>query len=312
MSEKTTITSVLREATDGILTEDALSEIETVFEESVEERASLHVEKALAEQDDDHADKLEKLLEAIDTDHTSKLNRIVNAINTDHARKLAAAASKFNATLNEDASSFKDTLVESVSNYLEIYLEKAIPAEDITTAMKNTAATSMLSQLREALAVDNALSKASIRGAVKDGKNKIDTLDTKVSQLSESNEQLSTELTKAKSSLILEQRTKDLPVSKRKYIFKVLGNKTPEFIKENYDYTLTLLEKTEEERLESFKKEATEFKQKVDRPTKTQVISESAQETTATESTGRSIQHDTSEAEDANLLSNYMEELQRT
>jgi hypothetical protein len=162
MSDKPTITTVLKEATEGILTEDVLSEIETVFEESVKERVALHVEKALAEQDDDHAQKLEKLLEAIDADHTQKLKHLVESINRDHATKLAAAAKKFNTTLNEDASGFKDELVNNVSNYLELYLERAIPQEDIRRAMKNTTAVKMLTQLREALAVDSALSQKSI------------------------------------------------------------------------------------------------------------------------------------------------------
>jgi hypothetical protein len=304
MSDKATITSVLKEATEGILTEDALAEIEAVFEESVKERVALHVEKALAEQDDDHAAKLEKLLEAIDTDHTGKLNKLVEAINTDHASKLAKAAKKFNKTLNEDASVFKEEVVNNISNYLELYLERAIPQEDIKRAMNNTSAVRMLKQLREALAVDSALAQDTIRGAVKDGKNKIQTLDKQVSSLNENNEQLTRELVRARSQLVLESRTKDLPETKRKYMFKVLGNKTPEFIEENYDYTLKLLEKTEEERLEGFKKEAASAKQIVDRPTKKQVIAEQ-KESVVTEDTS-------SDQPQSGLLPNYMDELRRT
>lgn len=302
MSEENTITSVLKEATEGILTEEALSEIENVFEKSVNERVALHVEKALAEQDEDHAEKLEKLLEAIDADHTVKLNKLVDAINHDHAGKLSQAAKKFNQTLNEEAHGFKQELVNNVSNYLELYLEKAIPQEDIRRAMKNTSAVRMLSQLREALAVDNALSKDSIRGAVKDGKHKMDALDKQVHELNENNQKLAGELIKAQSQLILEHRTAGLPESKRKYMFKVLGNKTPEFIKENYDYTLRLLEKTEEQRLENFKQEAEQSKTKVDRPTRKQVISEQAKPELPPEP-----------AAPANpLLDNYMAELKRT
>lgn len=304
MSDKATITSVLKEATEGILTEDALAEIEAVFEESVKERVALHVEKALAEQDDDHAAKLEKLLEAIDTDHTGKLNKLVEAINTDHASKLAKAAKKFNKTLNEDASVFKEEVVSNISNYLELYLERAIPQEDIKRAMNNTSAVRMLKQLREALAVDSALAQDTIRGAVKDGKNKIQTLDKQVSSLNENNEQLTRELVRARSQLVLESRTKDLPETKRKYMFKVLGNKTPEFIEENYDYTLKLLEKTEEERLEGFKKEAASAKQIVDRPTKKQVIAEQ-KESVVTEDKS-------SDQPQSGLLPNYMDELRRT
>lgn len=308
MSDKPTITTVLKEATEGILTEDVLSEIETVFEESVKERVALHVEKALAEQDDDHAQKLEKLLEAIDADHTQKLKHLVESINRDHATKLAAAAKKFNTTLNEDASGFKDELVNNVSNYLELYLERAIPQEDIRRAMKNTTAVKMLSQLREALAVDSALSQKSIRGAVKDGKQKIDHLGTEVAQLNEQKQLMEKELLKAKSDLLLEQKTKELPSNKRKYLYKVLGNKTPKFIEENFDYTLSLLEKTEQDRLASYKQEVEETKSKVDRPTK-QIISEQAQE--QPEESNEVLQESTTETGNP-LLTNYMEELKRT
>lgn len=305
MSEEKTITSVLKDATEGILTEEALSEIEAVFEQSINERVALHVEKALAEQDEDHADKLEKLLEAIDTDHTAKLNKLVDAINHDHAEKLAQAAKKFNQTLNEDASTFKQELVGNISNYLDLYLEKAIPAEDIKKAMRNTSAMKMLGQLREALAVDNALSKKSIRGAVKDGKQKIDTLSSETKQLQESNQKLTHELVKAQAQLVLEHKTAGLPATKRKYMFKVLGNKTPKFIEENYDYTLKLLEKTEEQRLENFKKEAEQAKPKVDRVVKTQVLAEKTEqpksETPAEPEQSRNP-----------LLENYMSELKRT
>ena len=87
-------------------------------------------------------------------------------------------------------------------------------------------------------------------------------------------------------------------------MFKVLGNKTPEFIEENYQYTLKLLEKTEEERLEGFKKEAASTKQIVDRPTKKQVIAEQ-KENTAVEDTA-------SNQPQSGLLPNYMDELRRT
>lgn len=304
MSEEKTITSVLKEATEGILTEEALSEIEAVFEQSINERVALHVEKALAEQDEDHADKLEKLLEAIDTDHTAKLNKLVDAINHDHADKLSQAAKKFNQTLNEDASEFKKELVGNISNYLDLYLEKAIPTEDIKKAMRNTSAVKMLSQLREALAVDNALSKKSIRGAVKDGKTKIDTLSKETQQLQENNQKLAHELTVAQAQLVLESKTKGLPESKKKYMFKVLGNKTPKFIQENYDYTLKLLEKTEEQRLENFKKEAEQSKPKVDRVAKTQVIAEKVEQQPV-------IEEQVSKPANP-LLDNYMAELKRT
>ena len=85
-------------------------------------------------------------------------------------------------------------------------------------------------------------------------------------------------------------------------MFKVLGNKTPKFIEENYDYTLKLLEKTEEQRLENFKKEAAESKPKVDRVAKTQIIAEKKEQPVEQQP----------EQPSNPLLENYMAELKKT
>ena len=70
----------LKEATKDILSEDSLKEIETAFNEAVNDKVQLHVEKALLEQDEAHAAKLTELLEAVDSDHTKKLEKLVEAI----------------------------------------------------------------------------------------------------------------------------------------------------------------------------------------------------------------------------------------
>ena len=126
MSNK--ITDQLKEATKDLLTEDTLQSIEESFNQAVDDKVQLHVEKALVEQDEAHAVKLEKLLEAIDSDHTKKLKHMVSAIDANHGQKLQAVAAKFSSTLNEEASSFKDEVIDGVSNYLDLYLEEAIPA----------------------------------------------------------------------------------------------------------------------------------------------------------------------------------------
>jgi hypothetical protein len=87
-------------------------------------------------------------------------------------------------------------------------------------------------------------------------------------------------------------------------MFKVLGKKSPKFIEENYDYTLKLLEKTEEQRLETFKKEAEQSKPKVDRVAKTQVIAEKTEQQPV-------VEEQVSEPVNP-LLENYMAELKRS
>ncbi len=88
MSKNVTDILKVNDATKDILSEDILKEIETAFNANVDDKVKIHVEKALNEQDEDYAKKLEKLVEVIDADHTAKLNQVVEAIDTNHAQKL--------------------------------------------------------------------------------------------------------------------------------------------------------------------------------------------------------------------------------
>jgi len=297
MSEPSTITTVLKEATEGILSEEALKEIENAFNESVNERVKLHVDKALTEQDEDHATKLEKLLEAIDHDHTKKLKRLVRAINKDHFGKLKNVVSKYNGAVNEEAQEFKQSLVDNLSNYLDLYIERAIPDADIKQAMNNKQAFTVLEQLRDVLSVSDACTKPKVKEAIKQGKNQIDQLHEQLKTVNKEKSAIFTELQTLQTQLMLEKKTHNFSEAKKKYIYRMLSDKSPEFINENFDYTVKLLDKTEEERLTTIREDAVKTKQVVDRPTKTQVVTESDEETPV-------IQE--------GLLTNYMEELKRS
>ena len=123
-TNNTDVAAMLKEAVGELLTQETLDAIQEAFDKSVETKAdelsSLRVEKALVEQDEDHAEKLEKLLEAIDKDHSGKLNRVLKAVNENHAHKLQQVVKKYSSDVVEEAGKFKDDLVTRVSNYLDI------------------------------------------------------------------------------------------------------------------------------------------------------------------------------------------------
>ena len=260
------ITDVLKEAAGDILTEDVLEQIETIFNESVEQRVALQVEKALVEQDESHAQKLEKLLEAIDADHTAKLEKIVEAIDQNHSQKLSAVVKKYESAVGGDADEFKNTLVESISTYLDEFLEEHIPTESVEQAVKNKKALTVLEGLRKDLAVNFALSKDYIKDAIEDGKQQLDESAAQTAQLSEENSQLGARVRQLESHILLTEKTADLPEEKAKYIYRVLSEKSTDFINENFDYTLKLFDRTEEEKLEQYKKQAETKAESVDRP----------------------------------------------
>ncbi len=268
------ITDVLKEAAGDILTEDVLKQIETVFNESVEQRVALQVEKALVEQDESHAQKLEKLLGAIDSDHTTKLEKVVEAIDQNHSHKLASVVKKYESAVNVDANGFKDTLVESISTYLDEYLEEVVPTDSINEAVKNKKAVKVLENIRKDLAVNFALSKDYIKDAITDGKQQLEEANTSAQNLDEQNRVLNEKVQRLETHILLSEKTSDLPEEKGKYVYRMLSDKSVNFINENFDYTVRLFDRTEEEKLEQYKKQAKTKAESVDRPivesTKTQ------------------------------------------
>ena len=265
------ITDVLKEAAGDILTEDVLKQIETVFNESVEQRVAIQVEKALIEQDETHASKLEKLLEAIDGDHTNKLEKIVEAIDQNHSRKLASVVKKYEAAVGDDAGEFKSTLVESISRYLDQFLEEAIPTESINEAVKNKKAVTVLESLRKELAVNFALSKDYIKDAITDGKQQLQEATDQTNTITEQNRVLNEKVQKLETHILLSEKTSELPQEKARYVYRMLSDKSTQFINENFDYTLKLFDRTEEEKLETYKKQTKTKAGSVDRPILEQV-----------------------------------------
>lgn len=238
---------MLKEVTKDILSEDSLNHIQEAFDLAVQERVDLHVEKALVQQDDAYATKLQSLLEAIDSDHCNKLEELVEAIDTNHAQKLQLIVKKYKSALNEEASSLKESLVDNISNYLELYVEKALPTKQITEAVNNRRAKDVLMELREVLAVDQMLAKTKVKSAIQDGKRQIDESTARANKTAKESIKLKSNLARAQAELVLERKSAGLTERKKDYVKRVLCDKSAEFIVENFDYTVKLFDKEDEQ-----------------------------------------------------------------
>ena len=252
------ISELLKEATNGLLNEKTLNEIQSAFDGAVSERVKIHVEKALVEQDSQYTEKLEQLLEAINVDHTEKLKKVVRAIDTNNFSKLQAVAKRYSKALNEQAKSFKTAMVNNVDRYLNLYLNKVVPTNTLNEAVYNRKAAIVLEKLRSSLAVDSALMKKSLREAILDGQKQISEKNSEVSALKQQLSVLQESVEKTASALVLEQKLATLPEKKKAYAKRVLEGKSAKFIKENIDYTLSLFDRKEEDRLDALKEEAFE------------------------------------------------------
>jgi hypothetical protein len=257
-SPDSNIATVLKEATNGLLNEKSLEIIESAFNEEVEKRAVLREQAALELQDQEYSDKLVQVLEAIDRDKTRKLVKVVETIDRNNALKLKKVIRKYNKALHGDAHAFKESVVKHISDYLEVYLEELVPQQSINEAVKNKKAYAVLAGLRNQLSIGSSLLDESVRTAVIDGKQQIDALEEQLEEKNKQLENLTEHYRVVAANLLLEQKSAGLPTKRKEYLKKVLGSRSPEFINENFEYTLKLYDKKEKEQLQNLREEAME------------------------------------------------------
>jgi len=276
------LSSILKNIDSNVLNEETATAIAEAFTSAVDEKVkakvSLEVESALSKQDEEHASKLEKLLEAIDNDHSEKLETVVEAINLSHTAKLEKLVSYYRAALNEKAENFSNKVVEEISNFLDLYLEKAIPQVQLDEAVANTTARQQLEQIKNILAFDPSSLNEDVKSLISQGKNKIDSLETQLSESYNENLALSQELTRAKASLVLEEKTKGMRSAKKNFITKILSDKAPEYITENFNYVVEMFEREDKETSASLVEEAKQSSVSKDAKVPAAVISESKKE----------------------------------
>jgi hypothetical protein len=254
------IKALLEKLDKNVVSEETATAIAEAFEtavtEKVDARVKLQVENAISKIDEDHANKLQKLLEAIDTDHTSKLEKVVEAINIDHTSKLENITNYFRNALNEKAEDFSKKLIDEVSNFLDITLEKHIPQDQLSEAVGNIYARKQLDKIRGLIGIDPDHINDSIKGTISEGKEKIDELNEKLNESYKENETLLGKIKFIEAKTLLEEKTSGMPYSKKDFIFKLLNDKDSSYIQENFNYVVEMFERTEEDATSNLASEA--------------------------------------------------------
>jgi len=264
------------------------TELQQAFEQAVDERTEqrvqLEVENATNKLDEyctsklkqvvekidaDHTAKLQKLVEAIDTDHAIKLQKLVKSIDKKHTAMLQQVVEKYENTLKSEAVTYQNRLVEEISNYIDLYLQKTVPTEQISEAVNNIRAAQQLQQIRQIVGISEEFISNEVKEALVDGKKTIDSLRSELNSVLKENVELSSRASKAQAYILLEKKTADMPKAKKAFVNKLLKNKSPEYIEENFSYVVDMFEKDTQQEVEVAKEEVqSNFKKvaQVDRP----------------------------------------------
>lgn len=281
------VKEVIDQIGSDVLTEETKKLLTEAFNEAVEKRAKevteLESKNVLQQLDEDHAKQLETLLEAIDKDHTDKLTAVLSKIDEDHTEKLQYLVKKNNKLLAEDAAAFKAQLVKQLSNYIDLYLEDAIPKDELIEAVSNKQAQKTLNEIKQLVAIDEEYIHETIREAVADGKSQIDNLKKELNEAIKQNIRINEDFKSTKSDLLIEKFTQGFSKDKKDYCMRVLKDKDPDYLVENFKYVVKMFEKEEnnnqEVLAESAKLKSRVISQKVDTPkaSKEGIITESTE-----------------------------------
>jgi hypothetical protein len=299
------IKNILNEQFKDLISEETLNTIEEAFQQAVDEKSQekiqLESENLKQKLDESYTSKLEMVIEKIDTDHTAKLKKLVEAIDTDHAVKLQKlikgidqkhtqmleqVVEKYEGDMAEEAQSFQERLVEEVSNYLDLYIEKSVPTEQITEAVNNIKAVKQLAQIRQLVGISEEFIDNEVKEALVDGKKTIDSLRAELNEALKENAQLNNRANKAEASIVLEKKTADMPSAKKQFVTKLLGNKAPQYIEENFQYVVEMFEKETQEEVDEIKESVKSQFTKAPRVDRPQIIEEKQEFNNEIERTG--------------------------
>jgi len=287
------IKNILNEQFKDLISEETLNTIEEAFNQAVEEKSkekiqleseglkqkldesyTAKLEQMVEKIDEDHTSKLKKLVEAIDTDHAIKLQKLVKGIDKKHTEMLEQVIEKYEGQMVEEAKGFQERLVEEVSNYLDLYIDKNIPTEQIAEAVNNIKAVKQLNQIRQIVGITEEFVDSEVKEALVDGKKTIDSLRAELNEALKENTQLNVRANKAESQILLEQKTSDMPSGKKQFITKLLGNKAPQYIEENFSYVVEMFEKETQEEVDLIKESVKEQFVKTPQVDRPQIIEE--------------------------------------
>lgn len=225
-----------------VLTEDTLNSISDMIEEKVnqkvDERVTLEVESALQTQNDKFKKVTQEALKRIDVDHTTKAKMLVNHLKEDSNNKMMTIHNRYKKLISETAVNHRDSLVESISDFLDMYIEESLPKELVESAAKNTVAMKSIEEARKILGVDEKFMKDNVKEALIDGKMKMDSL------LKE-NKELKMKKVVFESKRILAEKTENLPANVTRFVKARLSGKSPQFIEENFQYVIDMFKRQE-------------------------------------------------------------------
>jgi hypothetical protein len=236
------LNTIFESVDSQLLSEDTKKAISSLIEEKVnkkvQERLTLELESAIKTQHDKFKKAATLTMEAIDKDHLGKIDGIVKILQKEHNIQLNTLHDAHKKIVSETAVGHRDSIVEGVDRFLDSYIEKHLPKEQIEEAAKNKYALKAIEEARKILGVDTKFMTQNFKETLVDGKKQMD-------RLLQENAELKKRTLISESKKILSEKTANLPVEVSRFVKSRLENKSAQYINENFDYVVDMYNRQE-------------------------------------------------------------------
>lgn len=241
------IADLLPEALVKNLSEESLSALKEEFERLVEskvaERVALATAAAETSLDEEVNRQTTELVHKIEEAHKIGLEKVVNHLTEKYENNLEKVRNYYKNQLGREALKFKNTLVESVSKYINARIDKLVPYEEVKAAVKNDTAMKVLESFKQQLNVGEAMKDANVRGAIMEGYSMLQTAKKAEKAASEKAEKLQTQLDEMAESYAFERNLAQLDEDQKNFMIRMAKKAGVGYVNENMSYINSLYEK---------------------------------------------------------------------
>ena len=219
MDEKNTEIQKLKESH-----EDSLARLDEVHTKKLEEA----VEKI----DTDNYNKMKEVVEHIDLVHYNKMKTVLEALDADRAEKLKLIETKIDEDhtlkmqniINMYESSQQETMIEKVSDYLDVYLEEVLPEEKALNMAKISRYDEMFMEMRKLLVVTDDFVSTEIKEAVEDAKQQLDEKTDSINELMLEKIAMTKAIERLEAKALLKEKTENMTDGEKAYITQFFEN----------------------------------------------------------------------------------------
>lgn len=237
-----------------LLSEEKVEELESLFEDKLKDYKEQIYNEALDAIDIEHGKKLDEVLAKIDEDHSELLDKVIAKMDEEACEGLKKVMEHLDekhtaglqAVIDKYEKEIKEELEQKVGDFLDVYMEDALPEDKIVDKIRLEKLEEMVAQIKKAVVISEISMDEEIKEAVLDAKQIIESKDEEINQLMVEKIELTKKLKRNEATKLLEDKVKDVTPKLRAYLETRFKDSDATEIEEQFEEAVKAFEEDEQ------------------------------------------------------------------